>query len=247
MNPYKVVYSGDWNFSDSKDCPFCGEKIKMAAIKCKHCSTILNAKEKALSITEAHQYKKLSPENIQVVLMLFDGFYDSLQLARWHIQLRNFDEKSKVLIRAIRNLTAMHSKLDFEKGGETVNELNDVYKKSIKDLIYANEHNDLAALENLMSLINLLRNLVGSNPFDTDKLLHGSNQDFAQNSEKTTNENPTNQPTDSDYPSEYEVLMEGIKSTDSRLEAAAKLGISPRTLRYKLAQMRTRGMTDLQY
>jgi len=44
--------------------------------------------------------------------------------------------------------------------------------------------------------------------------------------------------------SELQVIMAAIQSTASRMEAAAKLGISPRTLRYKLAQMRTRGMTE---
>ena len=44
--------------------------------------------------------------------------------------------------------------------------------------------------------------------------------------------------------SEQQVIMAAIQSTDSRMEAAAKLGISPRTLRYKLAQMRSRGMTE---
>jgi two-component system response regulator FlrC len=44
--------------------------------------------------------------------------------------------------------------------------------------------------------------------------------------------------------SELQVIMAAIQSTDSRMEAAAKLGISPRTLRYKLAQMRSRGMTE---
>jgi two-component system response regulator FlrC len=38
--------------------------------------------------------------------------------------------------------------------------------------------------------------------------------------------------------------MAAIQSTDSRIEAAAKLGISPRTLRYKLAQLRERGMSE---
>jgi DNA-binding NtrC family response regulator len=44
--------------------------------------------------------------------------------------------------------------------------------------------------------------------------------------------------------SELQVIMAAIQSTDSRMEAAAKLGISPRTLRYKLAQMRSRGMNE---
>jgi two-component system response regulator FlrC len=42
--------------------------------------------------------------------------------------------------------------------------------------------------------------------------------------------------------SEQQVIMAAIQSTDSRMEAAAKLGISPRTLRYKLAQLRSRGV-----
>jgi two-component system response regulator FlrC len=33
-----------------------------------------------------------------------------------------------------------------------------------------------------------------------------------------------------------------LQATESRIEAAKKLGISPRTLRYKLAQLRERGM-----
>jgi two-component system response regulator FlrC len=44
--------------------------------------------------------------------------------------------------------------------------------------------------------------------------------------------------------SEQQVIMAAIQSTDSRMEAAAKLGISPRTLRYKLAQLRSRGMSE---
>ena len=37
--------------------------------------------------------------------------------------------------------------------------------------------------------------------------------------------------------------MAALQSTESREEAARKLGISPRTLRYKLAQLRSRGMS----
>ena len=38
--------------------------------------------------------------------------------------------------------------------------------------------------------------------------------------------------------SEYDVIMEAIRSTRTREEAAKKLGISPRTLRYKMARLR---------
>ena len=43
---------------------------------------------------------------------------------------------------------------------------------------------------------------------------------------------------------EWQLIQAAIQSTDSRIEAAAKLGISPRTLRYKLAQFRQRGLVE---
>jgi len=43
--------------------------------------------------------------------------------------------------------------------------------------------------------------------------------------------------------SEQHVIMLAIQNSDNRIEAAKKLGISARTLRYKLAQFRDRGMT----
>ena len=43
--------------------------------------------------------------------------------------------------------------------------------------------------------------------------------------------------------SEQQIIMAALQSTESREEAARKLGISPRTLRYKLAQLRNRGMS----
>ncbi len=45
--------------------------------------------------------------------------------------------------------------------------------------------------------------------------------------------------------SEYQAIMAAIQSTRNRNEAAAKLGISPRSLRYKMAQFRERGMTAM--
>jgi DNA-binding NtrC family response regulator len=37
---------------------------------------------------------------------------------------------------------------------------------------------------------------------------------------------------------EYQAIMNAIRGSTSRNEAAARLGISPRTLRYKLARLR---------
>ena len=39
--------------------------------------------------------------------------------------------------------------------------------------------------------------------------------------------------------SEHQVILAAIHATDNRVEAAKKLGISPRTLRYKMAKLKT--------
>jgi hypothetical protein len=36
--------------SDTKDCPFCAEKIKIKAIKCKHCGSVLPPKKPIRSL-----------------------------------------------------------------------------------------------------------------------------------------------------------------------------------------------------
>jgi len=42
--------------------------------------------------------------------------------------------------------------------------------------------------------------------------------------------------------SEYQAIMAAIRTSSNRSEAAKKLGISPRSLRYKMAQFRERGL-----
>jgi len=39
---------------------------------------------------------------------------------------------------------------------------------------------------------------------------------------------------------ELQLILAAIQSSDSRIEAARKLGISPRTLRYKLAKIKAK-------
>ena len=43
--------------------------------------------------------------------------------------------------------------------------------------------------------------------------------------------------------SEYRVIVAALRASDNRIEAAKALGISPRTLRYKLAQLRDHGFS----
>lgn len=256
MSQYKVVYSGNWNFSDTKDCPFCGEKIKKIAIKCKHCLSLLEIKDMDVPIdqvksgqetssTNAKFIKKpdqvevdtglASANNLLLIQMLFDGILESLSSARSHIQHENFNEKSKAIGRANLILIDLQGALDFEKGGELAKNLNELYSYVVRRMSHVNDHNDLTVLDEIYALMHDIG--------DAWKRVSALSQ--SENIKEINPQHTLVQGIDSNHQSELQVIMNAINSTDSRMAAAEKLGISPRTLRYKLAQLRTREMAAL--
>jgi len=63
--------------------------------------------------------------------------------------------------------------------------------------------------------------------------------------EQDSVEKPESLPTDlhsAARMNEHQVIMATLASTPSKTEAAKRLGISPRTLRYKMAQLREHGL-----
>jgi flagellar protein FliS len=92
-------------------------------------------------------------DNIQLIQMLFDGLTESLSSAKGHIQNNAIEEKSKALTRAGRIVVGLQGALDFERGGELAQNLNELYSYVTRRLFHVNAYNDLAVLEEVQSLI----------------------------------------------------------------------------------------------
>jgi flagellar protein FliS len=92
-------------------------------------------------------------DNVQLIQMLFDGLAESLASARGHIQNNAIEEKSKALSRAGRIVVGLQGALDFERGGELAQNLNELYAYVTRRLFHVNAYNDLTALEEVQSLI----------------------------------------------------------------------------------------------
>jgi flagellar protein FliS len=92
-------------------------------------------------------------DNIQLIQMLFDGLTESLSSAKGHIQNNAIEEKSKALTRAGRIVVGLQGALDFERGGELAQNLNELYSYVTRRLFHVNAYNDLVVLEEVQSLI----------------------------------------------------------------------------------------------
>ena len=95
--------------------------------------------------------------NVELIQMLFDGLIESLSTAKGHIQHNNVSEKSKAIARASRIVLGLQGALDFEKGGDLADNLNELYNYVTRRLLHVNARNDLQALEEIHSLMMEIR------------------------------------------------------------------------------------------
>ncbi len=96
-------------------------------------------------------------DNVKLILMLFDGLLESLAAARGHMTHGNIAEKSKAIARSTRIILGLQGALDFEKGGELAQNLDELYGYVTRRLVRANGHNDLDILEEVRSLMAEIR------------------------------------------------------------------------------------------
>ena len=96
-------------------------------------------------------------DNVQLIEMLFDGLIESLSTAKGHIERGSITEKSKSIARAGRIVVGLQGALDFEKGGDIARNLNDLYSYITRRLFHVNAHNDLAALQEIHTLMDEIR------------------------------------------------------------------------------------------
>ena len=92
-------------------------------------------------------------DKVELIQMLFDGLVDSLSEARGHIEHRAIEKKSQSLNRASRIVIGLKSALDFEKGGDLSNNLNELYDYVIRKIVHINIHNDIVALQEIQGLM----------------------------------------------------------------------------------------------
>jgi flagellar protein FliS len=94
----------------------------------------------------------------RLILMLFDGAILSLASAGQAMKEKKIEEKGKQISSAIGIISSgLQSSVDPDVGGELSERLIALYDYMCQRLLYANLHNDLAAIEEVSSLLGEIR------------------------------------------------------------------------------------------
>jgi flagellar secretion chaperone FliS len=90
----------------------------------------------------------------QLIQMLFDGLFQSLNAARGSMERGEIEEKGRHISKSVRILQeGLVMGLDLEKGGELAANLKLLYDYSVAQLTKANIHNDVVIVEEVIKVL----------------------------------------------------------------------------------------------
>ncbi|MGE0468450.1 MAG: flagellar export chaperone FliS [Nitrospira sp.] len=108
----------------------------------------------------ARQYEQtqvVTSSGVQLIVLLYDGAIQSIEIARREIQEKNVREKARHLGRAIAIIGELNSVLDYEQGGEIARSLRRLYDYMLAELVEANARNNEKRLDAPLSCLSTLR------------------------------------------------------------------------------------------
>ncbi len=108
----------------------------------------------------ARQYEQtqvVTSSGIQLVVLLYDGAIQSIEVARREIRDKNVREKARHLGRAIAIIGELNSVLDLERGGEIARSLRRLYDYMLMELVEANARNNEQKLDAPLRCLSTLR------------------------------------------------------------------------------------------
>ena len=97
-----------------------------------------------------HQYRRtevLTASEIQVIVLLYDGALQSLELAREGILNNNYADKARFLGRAVAIVSELSNVLDMEQGKEISLSLRRLYDYMLDEFTQANLRHNVRHLE----------------------------------------------------------------------------------------------------
>jgi flagellar protein FliS len=112
------------------------------------------------AMTAMKQYQRVSVHSEvfeasphRLIQMLMEGALERIAQARGATQREKFAEKGELIGKTISIIGGLREPLDHEVGGELSQNLDSLYEYMISRLLEANRGNDIAALDEVSSLL----------------------------------------------------------------------------------------------
>lgn len=94
----------------------------------------------------------------KLILMLFDGAIAAINIAKFELEAGDIPKKGASISKAIDIVSnGLRASLDVEAGGELGERLAALYDYMVQRLLFANLHNNIAALDEVAGLLDTLR------------------------------------------------------------------------------------------
>lgn len=106
----------------------------------------------------------MSADPHTLILMLMDGALDAMAAAKGHVQRGAIEDKGRSLARAIAITDGLRASLDRSASPELSDNLDDLYDYMSRRLLYANLHDDTAAIDEVAGLLREIRSAWDSIP-----------------------------------------------------------------------------------
>ena len=108
----------------------------------------------------ARQYEQtqvVTSSGVQLIVLLYDGAIQSIELAKREMQAKNIREKARHIGRAVAIIGELNSVLDLEQGGEIARSLRRLYDYMLMELVEANARNNEQRLDGPLRCLETLR------------------------------------------------------------------------------------------
>ncbi len=107
-----------------------------------------------------NQYRRtqiLTASEIQVIVLLYDGALNSLELARVGILQNNYADKARFLGRAVAIVSELSNVLDMEQGQDIALSLRRLYNYMLDEMTQANLRHNVRHLDGPIRCLSTLR------------------------------------------------------------------------------------------
>jgi flagellar protein FliS len=108
-------------------------------------------------INQYHRTQILTASEIQVVILLYDGALQALQLAREGILKNDYADKARFLGRAIAIVSELSDVLDMERGKDIALSLRRLYEYMLHEMTQANLRHNVRHLDGPIRCLSTLR------------------------------------------------------------------------------------------